>query len=77
MRLLLTKLENVALIIIRIPLTDSGVPRPTSNSEHFQYRHVVFSSLVKSKIVKFLVKVEVLRINLNIDGVPVVSRPQF
>jgi hypothetical protein len=45
-----------------------------SNSGLFHYHWVVFSSQLKSKIVNILTKTETLRIILNIDCAPVVSR---
>ncbi len=46
---------------------------PTSGGQlvlsTFHYRHMVFSSQIKSKVGHILVKVVVLRINLKIDGV--------
>jgi hypothetical protein len=45
-----------------------------SNSGLFHYSHVVFSSQVQPKCGNILPKVVELRIILNIDGAPVVSR---
>ena len=45
-----------------------------STSGQFHYRHVAFSSKLKSKVGKILVKVEALRITLNIDGETIASR---
>ena len=39
----------------------------------FHFHHVVFSSHLKVKVVNTLVKTVSLRINLNIDGVPITS----
>jgi hypothetical protein len=54
--------------------TVSGVQLGQSNWGLFHYHHTVFSSQVKSKCGNILVKTVGLRIILNIDGVPVVSR---
>jgi hypothetical protein len=57
---------------------DSGVQVSKTNRDQFQYRHVdfvtAFSSQIKTKVGNILVKTEALRINLNIDGVPIVSK---
>ncbi len=55
-------------------LTASGVQLAHSNSGLLHYHRAVFSSQLKSKIVNIFAKTTVLRIILNIDGVPVVSR---
>jgi hypothetical protein len=52
----------------------SGVQLAHSNSELFHYLRETFSSHLKSKIDNILTKTVTLRIVLNIDGVPVVSR---
>jgi hypothetical protein len=46
----------------------SGVHLPQSTSDQFHYRRTTFSSELKSKVSNILVKTEVLRITLNIDG---------
>ena len=52
----------------------SGVQLEQSTSDQFHYRHTVFSSQLKSKVGNILTKAAALRIILNIDGAPVVSR---
>jgi hypothetical protein len=52
----------------------SGVHLTYSTSGQFHYHRTVFSSQLKSKIVNILAKVEGLRITLNIDDTPLVSR---
>ena len=52
----------------------SGVHRTHSTGGQFHYHRTVFSSQLKSKIVNILAKVEGLRITLNIDDTPLVSR---
>ena len=51
----------------------SGVQFAQSNTM-YHYRRVAFSSQIKSKVGHILAKAAVLRINLNIDVVPIVSR---
>ena len=52
----------------------SGVQLVHSTSVQFHYKHVVFSSELRSKVGNSLTKAASLRITLNIDGAPVVSR---
>ncbi len=52
----------------------SGVPLAQSTSDQFHYRRAAFSSHLKSTIVNILAKASPLRITLNIDGAPFVSR---
>ena len=52
-------------------LADSGVQLAQTN---FHFRHMVFSSHLKSRVGNILVKDAALRINLNIDGISVTSR---
>jgi len=49
----------------------SGVQLAQTN--HFHYRRAAFSSQLKSKVVNILAKTTSLRVNLNIDGVPIPS----
>ena len=48
----------------------SGVQFPQSHSGLFHFRHTVFSSHLRSKVVNTLTKDTTLRINLNLDGAP-------
>ena len=83
MTLSLTKYCNTVLTIIIVPRTlfpfltvfggSSGVHLEESNNNQFHYRHVVFSSHLKSKVGHILVKVVSVRINLNIVDTPVAS----
>jgi hypothetical protein len=54
----------------------SGVQSAQSNlgSSYFHFRHTAFSSMLKSKYGNILAKTAVLRINLNLDGVPITSQ---
>ena len=52
----------------------SGVQIEQYHCCQFHYLHVTFSSQIKSKIGNILPKVVELRITLNIEGEPVVSR---
>ncbi len=52
----------------------SGVQLAQSTSGQFHFKHVVFSSHLRSKVVNILTKVSALRITLNVDGAPVSSR---
>ena len=52
----------------------SGVQLAQSNSVLYHYKRVVFSSHLKSKVGNILTKSAALRITLNVDGAPVVSR---
>ena len=56
-------------------LVSSGVcDRVQLEQSSFHFRSVVFSSEFKFKVGHILVKAVVLRINLNIDDVPIASR---
>jgi hypothetical protein len=52
----------------------SGVQLVQSTIGQFHYRHMAFSSHLKSKIDNILDKAAALRITLNIDGVPIASK---
>jgi hypothetical protein len=52
----------------------SGVPVAQSTRGQFHFKHGAFSSQLRSKVGNILAKVEALRITLNVDGTPVVSR---
>jgi hypothetical protein len=55
--------------------TASGVPlAPSTSGGFFHFRHAAFFSNLKSKRGNLLVKVAVLRINLNLDGSPIASK---
>ena len=54
--------------------TVSGVQLAESTSDQFLYKHVAFSSQLKSKDDNILGKAAALRITLNVDDAPVVSR---
>jgi hypothetical protein len=54
--------------------TSSGVLPAQSDRGFFHYRHAAFSSILKSRVGNILTKVEVLRINLNLDGTSIVSK---
>ena len=71
--------EFVRLLFLQIigKLTSffvSGVQFEQPTSDQFQFRRMVFSTQLKSKIDHILDKGVSLRITLNIDGVPVTSR---
>jgi hypothetical protein len=52
----------------------SGVQLAQSTSGFFHFRRAAFFTNLKSKIGKLLGKAAVLRINLNLDGVPIPSK---
>ena len=52
----------------------SGVQLAQSTSGLFHFRRAAFSSQLKSKVGSTLAKAAALRINLNLDGVPVSSK---
>ena len=52
----------------------SGVQLAQTNRGLFHYRREAFSSMIKSRVGNILVKTAALRINLNLDGVPIVSK---
>jgi hypothetical protein len=52
----------------------SGVQLTQPTSAHFHFHRSVFSSQIRSKVGSTLVKDEALRVNLNLDGVPITSR---
>ena len=49
----------------------SGVQLAQTDRDQFHFRRAVFSQQLKSKVGLALVKAEVLRINLNLDGAPI------
>ena len=69
--------EFVSLLFLQAPretdrfLTTSGVHLASTN---FHFRRSPFSSQLKSKVGNILAKATALRIVLNIDGTPIVSR---
>jgi hypothetical protein len=53
----------------------SGVQLPQTNQGgQFHFHRAAFSAQLKSKVGLTLAKVAVLRINLNLDGVPIASK---
>ena len=52
----------------------SGVQLEQRNSGFFHFRHTPFSSQLRPKVGNTLVKAEVLRVNLNLDGAPITTR---
>jgi hypothetical protein len=52
----------------------SGVLSVQSDRGFFHYHRTVFSSMIKSRVGNILTKVATSRINLNIDGVSIVSK---
>ena len=52
----------------------SGVPSAQSDRGFFHYRCVAFSSMLKSRVGNILAKAAVLRVTLNLDGVPIISK---
>jgi hypothetical protein len=52
----------------------SGVQSVQSDRDQFHFRRTAFSQHLKSKVDLVLAKAEALRINLNIDGVPIASK---
>ncbi len=53
---------------------DSGVLLAQSDRGFFHYLHTTFPSILKSRVGNILVKSTTSRINLNIDGEPIVSK---
>jgi hypothetical protein len=54
--------------------TDSGVLSAQSDRGFYHYRRAAVSSQVKSKVGLVLGKAAALRITLNLDGSPIISR---
>jgi hypothetical protein len=54
--------------------TTSGVLSAQSDRGFYHYRHAVVTVHLKSKVGLALVKEETLRITLNLDGDPIISR---
>ncbi len=54
-------------------LAASGVQSVHHDRSFFHFLCAVFSSMLKSKCGNILVKVSVLRVNLNLDGTPIAS----
>ena len=52
----------------------SGVQPAQSHRGAFHFKRAAFLGQIKAKIGSSLVKVEVLRVNLNIDDTPITSR---
>ena len=52
----------------------SGVQSTQFDRGYFHFRRAAFSSMLKSKCGNILSKTAVLRINLNLDGVPITSK---
>jgi hypothetical protein len=53
---------------------DSGVQSAKTTSDMFHLRRTAFSSGLKSKVGLSLATVAALRININLDGTPIVSK---
>ena len=54
--------------------TASGVLSAQSDPGFFHYRRVAFPSMFKSRVGNILAKAAAVRINLNLDGVPIASK---
>ncbi len=54
--------------------TVSGVQLAQTNRGVFHYHRTTFSSMLKNKVDLTLTKASVLRITLNLDGVPIISK---
>ena len=52
----------------------SGVQLAQTNRGMFHYRRAAFSSMLKSRVGNILAKAEALRITLNLDGSPIISK---
>jgi hypothetical protein len=52
----------------------SGVQSAHFDRGFFHFRRADFSSMLKSRVSSILTKVAALRINLNLDGVPIASK---
>jgi hypothetical protein len=52
----------------------SGVQFPETDRVHLHFHHTTFSPHLKSWVGNILVKADVLRITLNLDGTPIVSQ---
>jgi hypothetical protein len=55
-------------------ITSSGVQVAQHDCGLFHFHRVVFSSQIKKKVARTLVKTVDLSVNLNIDGTPITSR---
>ena len=53
----------------------SGVQSAQSNlgASYLRFRRAAFSSLLKSRVGNIIAKASALRVNLNLDGVPIAS----
>ncbi len=51
----------------------SGVQSAQYNSGFFHIRRAAFSGLLKSRVGNIIAKASALRVNLNLDGTPIVS----
>ena len=87
MRMLLSKLENIALHSEFVRLlfvqthreTDrffaaSGVQLAQTDRGQFHFRRAAFSAQLKSRVVLVLAKAATLRINLNLEGASITSK---
>jgi hypothetical protein len=54
--------------------TSSGVQFPESDRGQYHFRRTVFTQQVKHRVVLTLGKVTTLRITLNLDGEPIISK---
>jgi hypothetical protein len=52
----------------------SGVLSVQSDRGFFHYRRAAFSSMLKSRVGNILAKAAALRVNLNLDGLPIASK---
>ena len=53
----------------------SGVQLAQTSSGLYHFRRAAFSAQIKAKVGSTLAKAAALRVNLNIDGAPITSRP--
>ena len=52
----------------------SGVQLAQTDRDQYHYHRAAVSSQIKNRVVLTLTKTTVLRININIDGTPIISR---
>jgi hypothetical protein len=61
-------------LVGKLTVAVSGVQLAQHDSGLFHFRRAAFSSHLKSKVGSTLAKASFLRINLNLDGAPIVSQ---
>jgi len=70
----LSRHSSEQLVVVTLLLLSAGVQLTQTHRVQFHFRRVAFAQQLKSRVGLALAKEEALRILLNLDGVPIISK---